>query len=29
MKPDEAMEFIKKHMAGTTSNEEFIVSMNG
>lgn len=29
MKPDEAMEFIKKHMAGTMSNEEFIVSMNG
>jgi len=29
MKPDEAMEFIKKHMAGTTSNDEFIVSMNG
>jgi transcription termination factor Rho len=29
MKPDEAMEFIKKHMAGTKSNEEFIVSMNG
>jgi len=29
MKPDEAMEFIKKHMSGTSSNEEFIVSMNG
>jgi transcription termination factor Rho len=29
MKPDEAMEFIKKHMSGTTSNDEFIVSMNG
>ena len=29
MKPDEAMEFIKKHMAGTTSNNEFLVSMNG
>jgi transcription termination factor Rho len=29
MKPDEAMEFIKKHMSGTASNEEFIVSMNG
>ena len=28
MKPDEAMEFIKKHMMGTTSNDEFIVSMN-
>ncbi|MBK9737537.1 MAG: transcription termination factor Rho [Saprospiraceae bacterium] len=29
MKPDEAMDFIKKHMMGTTTNEEFIVSMNG
>ena len=29
MKPDEAMEFIKKHMAGTMSNDEFILSMNG
>lgn len=29
MKPDEAMEFIKKHMAGTSSNDEFIISMNG
>jgi transcription termination factor Rho len=29
MKPDEAMEFIKKYMMGTTSNDEFIVSMNG
>lgn len=28
MKPDEAMEFIKKHMTGTISNDEFIVSMN-
>lgn len=28
MKPDEAMEFIKKHMAGTNSNDEFIISMN-
>jgi transcription termination factor Rho len=25
----EAMEFIKKHMEGTVSNEEFLVSMNG
>ncbi|MCW5897809.1 MAG: transcription termination factor Rho [Flavobacteriales bacterium] len=25
----EAMEFIKKHMEGTKSNEEFLVSMNG
>ncbi|MFZ1525136.1 MAG: transcription termination factor Rho, partial [Saprospiraceae bacterium] len=29
MKPDEAMEFIKKHMSGTSSNNEFLVSMNG
>ena len=29
MKPDEAMEFIIKHMAGTTSKNEFLVSMNG
>ncbi|MGB4839457.1 MAG: transcription termination factor Rho [Saprospiraceae bacterium] len=29
MKPDEAMDFIKKHMSNTTSNAEFIVSMNG
>lgn len=29
MKPDEAMDFIKKHMMGTKTNEEFIVSMNG
>ncbi|MEZ4912025.1 MAG: transcription termination factor Rho [Saprospiraceae bacterium] len=29
MKPDEAMDFIKKHMSGTTSNDEFIISMNG
>lgn len=29
MKPDEAMEFIKKHMSGTLSNDEFIISMNG
>lgn len=29
MKPDEAMEFIKKHMMGTKSNDEFIISMNG
>ncbi len=28
MKPDEAMEFIKKHMSGTKSNDEFIISMN-
>lgn len=29
MKPEEAMEFILKHMQGTTSNEEFMASMNG
>ena len=29
MKPDEAMMFLKKHMNGTTSNEEFLVTMNG
>ncbi|NNE28321.1 MAG: transcription termination factor Rho, partial [Saprospiraceae bacterium] len=29
MKPDEAMEFLLKHLRGTTSNEEFLVSMNG
>lgn len=29
MKPDEAMEFLRKHMAGTTSNGEFLTSMNG
>ncbi len=29
MKPDEAMEFIRKHMLSTSSNEEFLASMNG
>lgn len=29
MNPIEAMEFLKDRMAGTTSNEEFLVSMNG
>ena len=29
MKPDEAMEFLRKRMIGTESNEEFLVSMNG
>ena len=29
MKPDEAMNFLRKHMAGTKSNEEFLVTMNG
>ncbi|MFZ1703336.1 MAG: transcription termination factor Rho [Saprospiraceae bacterium] len=28
MKPEEAMEFVKKHMNGTKSNEEFISTMN-
>ncbi len=28
MKPDEAMEFLRKHMLGTKTNEEFLVSMN-
>ncbi len=29
MKPIEAMEFLRKHMRGTVSNEEFLVAMNG
>ncbi len=29
MKPVEAMEFLKNQMNGTTSNEEFLVAMNG
>jgi transcription termination factor Rho len=29
MKPDEAMDFIRKHLYGTLSNEEFLISMNG
>lgn len=29
MKPDEAMEFLLKHMQHTTSNDDFIYSMNG
>ena len=29
MKPDEAMEFLRKHMIGTTDNDEFLISMNG
>jgi transcription termination factor Rho len=29
MKPDEAIDFVKKHMNGTKTNEEFLVSMNG
>ncbi|MEO0341412.1 MAG: transcription termination factor Rho, partial [Bacteroidota bacterium] len=28
MKPDEAMAFLRKHMQGTTNNEEFLTSMN-
>ena len=28
MKPDEAMQFLRKHMMGTVSNEEFLISMN-
>ncbi len=28
MKPDEAMNFLRKHMLGTKSNEEFLVAMN-
>ncbi len=29
MKPEEAMEFLLKHMQGTKSNDEFLASMNG
>jgi transcription termination factor Rho len=29
MKPDEALEFLLKHMRGTNSNDEFLASMNG
>jgi transcription termination factor Rho len=29
MKPEEAMEFLLKHMQNTRSNEEFLASMNG
>ena len=29
MKPDEAMQFLRKHMVGTRNNAEFIASMNG
>ncbi len=28
MKPEEAIEFVKKHMVGTANNDEFLVSMN-
>jgi transcription termination factor Rho len=29
MKPEEAFDFLMKHMMGTVSNEEFLISMNG
>ncbi len=29
MKPDEAMEFLRKYMLGTKTNDEFLKSMNG
>jgi len=29
MKPDEAMTFLRQHMNGTATNEEFLVTMNG
>ena len=29
MKPDEAMNFLRKHMIGTVNNDEFLASMNG
>jgi transcription termination factor Rho len=29
MKPEEAMEFLRKHMFSTVSNEDFLASMNG
>lgn len=28
MKPEEAIEFVKKHMVGTATNDEFLISMN-
>jgi transcription termination factor Rho len=28
MKPEEAVEFVKKHMSGTATNDEFLISMN-
>jgi len=28
MKPDEAMQFLRKHMLTTATNEEFLVTMN-
>ncbi|MEY4877226.1 MAG: hypothetical protein RL708_2375, partial [Bacteroidota bacterium] len=29
MKAEESMDFLLKHMRGTKTNEEFIISMNG
>jgi len=29
MKPDEAMDFLRKQMAGTNNNDEFLAAMNG
>lgn len=29
MKPEEAIDFLRKHMYGTTSNDEFLAAMNG
>lgn len=29
MKPEEAMEFLLKHMNGTQNNQEFLIAMNG
>jgi len=29
MKPDEAMDFLRKQMAGTSNNDEFLAAMNG
>ena len=29
MKPEEAMDFLRKHMINTKTNEEFLISMNG
>jgi transcription termination factor Rho len=29
MKPEEAFDFLMKHMMGTATNEEFLISMNG
>jgi transcription termination factor Rho len=29
MKPDEAMEFLRKHIVSSSNNDEFLMSMNG